>query len=487
MDIEKIECIFNPQSVAVIGATDTFGKWGFDLIRAVVKNRGKRKIYPVNIREEEVCGIKSFHRVTDIPETVDFAVIVVPAPHVVSVMRDCAKKGVKAAIVITAGFAEMGEKGKELQKELVSVARDGGIRFIGPNTMGHFSTLSGFDTLTLLPVAFKRGEIGLISQSGNIGGYVLLRGLEEGVGFSKFIGTGNEADLTLEDYLEYLGQDDNTKVIALYIEGLRQGRRFFELAREISKKKPIVALKVGRTSAGMKAAQSHTSALSGADRIYDAMFKQCGVIRVDEVAELYDTAIALLRQPIMKGNRVGILTRGGGFGVLSSDACQARGLDVSTLSPRTIDGLNAILPPYWSHGNPVDTVAATGCTYEALRLMLDDENIDAIYYVAVIDKDPRLNIGRLIDIAPSKREQAERLVAEYNSRELESVDMMLSHMGEYQKPIVFCSSRPGRKPWDSELYHRFRDDGVMIYSAPEDGAKVLARLAEYGRYLRSCG
>ena len=484
-DFEQIDLLFNPQSVAVVGATDTLGKWGFDLIRVLLKNKGSRKIYPVNTMEAEVSGVKAYRKVSDIPEPVDFVAIVVPESQVISVMKDCVKKGVKGAIVITAGFAEVGEKGLQVQKELVQIARQGNIRFIGPNTMGHFNMASGFNTLTYSPAFKTRSGIGLISQSGNIGGYVLMRGLDEGIGFSKFIGTGNEADVTLEDLLEYLGQDEETRIIAMYIEGLRQGRRFFDLAREITRKKPIVAIKVGRTEAGTRAVRSHTSALSGSDAIYDAMFKQCGVIRVDKISELFDTAVALLNQPVMRGNRIGILTRGGGFGALASDACQKNGLELSTLSNATLERLNEILPPYWSHANPVDMVASNAYAYSCVEALMDDDNVDAVYYVAVVDENRRFNMQRLDDVPPAERENARKMIEEYERLNIESVDKMVSNIKKYRKPIIFCASTPSRKLYDSEFYHRLLDNNSLVYATPEDGARVLSCLAQYSSYRSS--
>ena len=474
--------MFNPSSVAVIGATNALGKWGFDLMWGLLRSRNRRKIYPVNVTESEVHGIKSYPRVTDIPEPIDLALIVVPAAHVVAVMKDCVDKGVKAAIVITAGFAELGEEGMKIQKELVDVARSGGIRFIGPNTMGHFSTASGFNSVTTLEDVGEKGSIGLISQSGNIGIYNVMRGLEDGVSFSKFIGTGNEADVTLEDCLEYLGQDKDTKVIALYVEGLRKGRRFLELAREITRKKPIVALKVGRTEAGTKAARSHTSALSGSDRVYDAAFKQCGVIRVDELAELFGTAVALSRQPMMRGNRVGIVTRGGGFGVLASDACQARGLAVPALSQHTMDQLNRLLPPYWSHGNPVDMVASNAYAYPCIKAMMDDDIIDAVYYLSVIDFNPRFTMDKLAYVPPANQGEAQRMIEEYNRQEVDGMAAVAKGVSEYHKPIIFCAVTPSRKLWTSEVYFKLRENNALVYPVPEDGAKILAHLAQYGKY-----
>ena len=486
-DIKQLNTLFNPKSVAAVGATGTFGKWGFNIFSLLLEKRVNGvKVYPVNPSLTEVHGVKCYKNVVDIPEQVELAVITVPAAHVLQVMRDCVKKGIKLAVVITAGFAELGAEGAEIQKEIVEVARGGGLRFIGPNTMGYFSTASDFNTCVFFNNMGKKGRVGFISQSGNIGAYVLVRGIEGGLGFSKFIGTGNEADVTLEDCLEYLGQDEETKVIILYMEGLRQGRRFFELAREITRKKPIVALKVGRTAAGMKAAQSHTSALSGSDVVYDAMYKQCGEIRVDKVNELFTTAVALVQQPLMKGNRVAVLTLGGGFGVLVTDILEKAGLEMASLSQHTLDRLDAILPPFWSHGNPVDMVASGAHAYSCLEALIDDENVDAVYYLAVTAGNLQMSDNRLKDIPITERAKAKLAIEEYARQEAEGIDMIRAHVNKYQKPVVFCPTTPSGQLWESASYQKLRDSNIWVYSLPEVGAMAIARLARYGEYRRSC-
>ncbi len=485
IDIEKFDLLFNPQSVAVVGATNKIGKWGFNLIRILLKDKGERKIYPVNVTETEVFGVKAYKNVNDIPGPVDFVAIVVPETYVISVMQDCVKKGVKGAIVITAGFAEMGEKGQEIQRELVRIAREGNIRFIGPNTMGHFSAASGFSSLIYLPATKTDSGLSLISQSGNNGLYLMLRGLEEGISYSKFVGTGNEADTTLEDYLEYFGHDVDTKIIVLYIEGLRQGRRFFELAKEITPQKPIIALKVGRTEAGTRAARSHTSALSGLDVIYDAMFKQCGVIRVDEIADVFYATIALRYQPLMKGNRVAILTMGGGFGVLASDACQRNGLVLSSLSNATMEKLDKLLPAYWSHGNPVDMVANRANTYTCIQALLDDDNVDAVYYVAVADDGSVFDKLGVDDLSIVQRESIQKSLEQRHKSHMEELDKALINIRGSQKPIIFCAYTPRRKLYQSDIYQKLLHHNYLVYPGPEDGARVLGCLARYGNYRRS--
>jgi len=363
--MNHFEALFNPESVAVVGASNAFEKWGAGVFSSVLRTSSVKRIYPVNNKTKEVQGVKTYPTVRDLPEPVDFAAIVIPFNSVLQVVQDCVARGVKAALIITAGLGETGPEGAKLQEEVVNTARAGGLRFVGPNCMGHFSTANSFSTVRM-GAPMEKGEIAVISESGGFAGHILQCGAEMGVGFSKFVSTGNEADLHFEDFLEYLAQDDETKVITAYIEGLREGKRFFKLAREITKKKPIVVVKVGKTGAGVRAARSHTSAVAGSDLVYEAMFKQAGVIRVDEVEELFDVASALLRLSLPKGNKVGILTYGGGFGCVASDACEKAGLDVAPLSPQTIERLNEVLPERWPHANPVDTVGYGFVTYPCL-------------------------------------------------------------------------------------------------------------------------
>ena len=381
--MDHFKALFNPESVAVVGASNSLEKWGGGVFSSVLRTPSLKRVYAINKNTKEVQGVKTYPSVRDLPEPVDFVAIVIPFIDVLQVVQDCVARGVKVALIITAGLGETGPEGAKLQEEVVSTARKGGLRLVGPNCMGHFNTVNKFSTVRM-GLSMDRGEIGVISESGTFAGHILQCGAEMGVGFSKFVSTGNEADLHLEDFLEYLAQDDETRIITAYIEGLREGRRFFRLAKEITKKKPIVVVKVGRTKAGVRSAKSHTSAIAGSDLVYDAMFRQTGVIRTDEVEELFDVASALLRLPLPRGNRVAILTMGGGFGCVASDACERLGLNVAPLSQQTIERLNDILPERWPHSNPVDTVGFGNVIFPCLWPLLEDENIDALLVIGIM-------------------------------------------------------------------------------------------------------
>jgi acetyltransferase len=274
--------LFAPDSVAVIGATNIPGTWGFGIMQHLLNSESiNRNIYPVNPTFSEVLGIATYDNVVNIPGPVDLAVIAVPASQVPRVLQECVQKSVRSAVIISAGFAETGSQGCELENELVGIARQGGIRFMGPNCMGHADTSSHLCALAWAE-KIPAGPVGIISQSGNYGELIMHAGMTSRIGFSKFISTGNEADLHLEDYLEYLVQDQDTEIITAYIEGLREGRRFFQLAKGTTTRKPVIVIKAGGTKASAEAARSHAGALGGSDVVYDAAFRQAGVIRVQD-------------------------------------------------------------------------------------------------------------------------------------------------------------------------------------------------------------
>jgi len=403
----------------------------------------------------------------------------VPAPQVPAVLQECVQKRVGAAVIISAGFAESGEQGRKLENELVEIARLGGVRFVGPNSMGHADTLSQLYTLAWQE-RIPTGPVALTSQSGFYGGQIIRKGMESGIGFSKLISTGNEADLHLEDYLEYLAQDEDTKVIAAYIEGLREGRRFFQLAKETSIKKPIIVIKAGGTKESARAAKSHTGALAGSDAVYTAAFRQSGVIRVEGDDELCDVVTALLAQPLPRGNRIGIVTVGGGPGVVAAEACEKEGLTVAPLSPSTMEKLNAFLPSRWSHGNPVDTVGMVAADraflFSSLLALMEDENVDAVLLQAPVGA----SFKRLSSVFNRKEIRAFREVEGNN------LSLLSQRVREYGKPVFLV--RPAVEfATEPEVVSVFHREGIPIYPSPRRAARVLNHLAWYRRYLDAVG
>jgi acyl-CoA synthetase (NDP forming) len=481
------EAIFNPETVAVVGASNAMDKWGAGIFSRVLTSPSIKRRYAVNNKATEVQGVKAYPTVRDLPEPIDFVAIVIPYPDVPQVVRDCVARGAKVALIITAGLGETGQQGVEMEREIVNAARQGGMRLIGPNCMGHFNTANDFSSLRMGGggLIIPRGNIGVISQSGGFAMHILRSGMEMGAGFSKFVSVGNEADLHFEDFLEYFEQDDDTRVITGYIEGLRKGKNFFRLAQEITKKKPIVVMKVGRTETGAKAARSHTSAIAGSDNVYDAVFKQTGVIRVDEVEELFDVAAALLRQPLPRGNRVAILTGSGGFSCVTSDACERMGLKLAPLSPKTIEQLNAVLPDRWPHANPVDMVAAGfPVTYPCLWPLIEDENFDAVLVIHSIG-GMMMMMGRQMaaNMPPEAREQIELALQSWEEDELRNLDKLIEYMDRYQKPIII-STDINETVRNSPAFTKLKDNGVMMYPTPERAVKVLAHLVQYSRYRK---
>lgn len=472
---EKLDAMFDPSSIAIVGATENIAKWGFGVINSLMIREPDVEIYPVNPGRDEVFGLEAYDDLTKISVEVDLAVIAVPPSVVPEVMEDCVEKGVKIAIVITAGFGETGEEGLKLQEEIAEIAHQGETRVVGPNCMGHFNVHNDLYTSTFMP-ELTRGKISIISQSGNFGVYMVNKGAEEGFGFSKYITTGNEADLHFEDFLEYLAQDPDTEVIIGYIEELREGRRFLDLASEITKEKPIFLIKAGRTEVGSEAARSHTGAMAGDDSVYESVFRQTGVIRVKTLQDLFDTIKAFQLQPLPKGKGVGIITGGGGFGVLAADACQERGLDVPELSEETLNELDDVLPPRWSHGNPVDMVATGPLTYDCLPALLKDENVDiilAVYSLALAG-------GWGYDFVPEVKEIANKIVDRAAERERSNFEDFISMAKEFDKPIIGAGLSPFIK--GSTLLDEIREK-IPTYPSPERAARVVHHMVKYSAYL----
>ena len=317
---QRLNKLFHPNSVAFVGASNKPGKWGFMVLSNLINGGFPGSIYPINPGEEEIQGLKTYARVTDVPGIPDLAVIVVPPRSVPSVIQECVAKGIQTGIVITAGFAEVDGGGEKLQREMVELARAGGMVLVGPNCNGIMRPPSKL-YVAMPPIFPQPGPLAVVSQSGNVATSIARRGMNIGFGCSCFVSSGNEADLHCEDYFDYLAEDPDTKVILSYIEGFRDGKRFFETAKRVTKKKPLIMLKAGGTTAGAKAAKSHTAALSGSDSAFDGACWQNGVIRAKSIDDLCNIGVGLMGQPLPQGKRVAILTGGGGWGVLAADAC----------------------------------------------------------------------------------------------------------------------------------------------------------------------
>ena len=476
---EQLDNLFNPRAVAVIGASNFFGKWGYNVLNRVLSHKQGREIYAVNNKEPEVMGMKAYSSVVEVPGPVDFAVITVPFQYVPAAMEDCVRKGVKSAVIISGGLAEAGEEGARIQQEAVKIAQRGGVRFIGPNCLGFCNPYANFCTVPFMP-PIETGHVALISQSGNLGQAILDYGLQMGVGFSKFISSGNEGDLRFEDYLEYLAQDEKTEVILGYVEGLREGKRFLALAREITKRKPIVIMKVGRTDVGSRAARSHSSALAGSDATLDSAFKQCGVIRVEKLHEMVDVAVALLGQSLPRGRRVGVLSMSGGMAVIAADALRKEGLELPPLSAATMEKLESMMSRRWSGGNPVDP-AGDFVSYQALWPMIEDENFDAILVIGGV----AMTSGYATWAPPLMKKATQEVGMQMEEPELDNIKTTIDLMAKHRKPVLFTVGAArfetqGRVPLTLKQSH------LNLYPDPEESAKILAHLVRYSEY-RSAG
>ncbi len=348
-----LDAIFTPNSVALVGATEKEGSVGRTILRNLISSPFGGTVYPVNPKRPNVLGIKAYPSVTAIPEEVDLAVIVTPAPTVPGIISECVDAGVKGAIVISAGFKETGEEGAKLEQQILEHARRGQMRIIGPNCLGVMRPLTGLNATFASTIA-RPGNVAFISQSGALLTAILDWSFKEVVGFSAFISVGSMLDVGWGDLINYLGDDAQTRSIVIYMESIGDARAFLSAAREVSYVKPVIVIKAGRTEAAAKAAASHTGSLTGSDEVLDAAFRRSGVLRVDRISDVFYMAEVLAKQPRPKGPRLTILTNAGGPGVLATDALIADGGELASISDETTAALNQLLPPHWSHNNPID-------------------------------------------------------------------------------------------------------------------------------------
>jgi len=392
----NLDYFFNPRTIAVIGASREAGSVGQGILRNLVKgcvfasdycHAFKGKVFAVNPHAEEILGVKCYASIKMIEDDVDLAIIAVPAKFVLEVVKGCVQKKVKSIILISAGFAEFGEKGKQTQEKIVDLLKKAKIPLVGPNCLGIVRPSMNLNA-SFAPSMPPAGKIAFVSQSGAIADSIIDWSIEERYGFSALISYGNKAMLDCYDFLEWLEHDDETKAITLYIEGLNDGRRFMEIAKKVSKKKPIVVLKAGRTDKGKEAIASHTGSLAGSYQVYEAAFKQSGVIIADTIEGLFDIAKGLANQPACKENAVGIVTNGGGCGVLCADFCEELGVNVIPLKKSTISRLDRSkkMHPAYSRRNPLDIVGdALPERYEAaINTLLSEKYISGLIVIQTL-------------------------------------------------------------------------------------------------------
>jgi acyl-CoA synthetase (NDP forming) len=474
--VKQLDSIFKPRSMAVIGASDNPGKWGYMMIDRPIRSGFKGDIYPVNPQAQTILGLHCYASVKDIPGSVDLAVITVQANQVPAVMQQCVDKGVRGAILISAGFAETGEQGGKLQNAVMKIASSGGIRCVGPNGMGIWSAAGGLNNaLDEAPIA---GEIAFISQSGTFGGYMSDLANNKGYGLRAFISIGNQGDLTAANYIDYLSHDEGTKAIILYMEGVKNGRRFFDVCRETLKKKPIVLYKGGSSPAGARATLSHTASIAGSEVVFQNVCRQLGLIRAEESFQTFEMAVALIGQPLPPGRRIGVLGTGG-QAVVSIDACQRLGLEVPELDKATSASLMKMLPPHAPvPKNPVDFAGS-------YRTALDEANVvEALLKLDYIDGvisnvpvNPLIWGPKISDVVDPK------VLDELMNIVDQGTKLFCGLPDKYKKPIacVRWSSDKGRDIVAEKLTRA----GIPVYETPEQCARAMHALVTYAELRRA--
>ncbi|MEG3919422.1 bifunctional acetate--CoA ligase family protein/GNAT family N-acetyltransferase [Microcoleus sp. T3_A4] len=377
-----LDRIFRPRSVAVIGATEREGSVGRTLLWNLIRNPFGGTVFPVNPQRHSVLGLKSYPDIASVPEVVDLAVIATPAAGVPQVIRECIAAGVKGAIIVSAGFKEIGAAGEALEQQVMAEARRGGMRIIGPNCLGVMNPVVGLNA-TFAGTIARPGNVAFISQSGALCTSILDWSLGENVGFSAFVSIGSMLDVGWGDLIEYFGDDPHTHSIVLYMESMGDARSFLSAARPVAIDKPIIILKVGRTAAAAQAAASHTGALTGSDDVLNAAFRRCGALRVHTISDLFDMAEILAKQPRPQGNRLSIVTNAGGPGAIATDALISDGGALANLSPETLQQLDEFLPPQWSHHNPIDILgdASSDLYAKTLEVVAPDPNSDGLLVI----------------------------------------------------------------------------------------------------------
>jgi len=457
----NLDRLFRPRSIAIVGASRRPGTIGYQILHNLIIHGYRGVVYPVNPKATSVHSVPAFPSMEAIPGEVDLAIVVVPKEHVLDVVDDCGAKSVRGLVVISAGFKEVGGEGVERERKLMERVERYGMRLVGPNCMGLLNTGPDLSmNATFAPNMPPPGGSSFMSQSGALGVTILDYASEYGIGINHFVSVGNKPDVSGNDLLEYWEDDDATRVILMYLENFGNPRRFTRVARRVTRKKPIVVVKSGRTAAGARAASSHTGALAAADVATDALLAQCGVLRADSVEDLFDLAMALEQQPIPRGNRVAIVTNAGGPGIIIADACESLGLDVVELSDETQARLRETFPEEASVRNPVDMIAsATSGSYRiALDAVLDDEAVDAAIAAFV----PPLGI-RQVDVASA-------IVSVRESRRDTDRD----------KPILaVLMGREGLPEGKAELH----EAGIPGYTFPESAARALAGMSRYRSWL----
>lgn len=449
-----LEGFFNPKSVAIVGASREEGKTGYSIISNIARYGFRGKIYPVNPKASEIMGLTSYPNLTSIKDDIDLVVIVIPPKFIPDTIDECAKKGVKSAIIISAGFKETGGEGRRLEADLTNKAKGYGIRLLGPNCLGLIDTNSQLNASFAAGMPPK-GKIAFFSQSGALCTAILDWAVGNNIGFSKFVSLGNKADLSELELIEYLANDPETSVILGYLEGVEKGREFMEVARRAAKRKPLIIVKAGGTAAGARAASSHTGTLAGADRAFQAAFDQSGIIRAVSIEDLFDYALSFAGQPLPAGPRLAVITNAGGPGIIAADACERFKVELAELSGDTINKLRESLPPVAGFFNPVDVIGdARSDRYDAA--------------INTVLADPNVN-GAVVILTPQAMTEVEKTAEIVVNASKTGKPVITSFMGE--------ASIKGAAGL-------LRKNGVPNYPYPERGVKSFATMVRYTNWLK---
>jgi acetyltransferase len=462
----NLDKIFNPKSVAIIGASDQEGSVGYAIVKNFTQLGYAGKVYFVNMRKPEIFGVKTYPTVGQIPEPVDLAMIATPAKTVPDVVEQCGKVGVKGVIIVSAGFKETGSEGKELEAKILEIKKKYGIRIIGPNCIGIIRPRINLNA-TFVDKMPKPGKIAFLSQSGALGSAILDWAIHENIGFSNFVSVGSMIDVDFGDLIDYFGTDPQTRSILMYVEGITEARKFMSAARHFARTKPIIVVKAGKFTESAKAVASHTGSLSGEDAIYDAAFKRAGIVRVEEIGDLFNAAEVLGTQPLPRGPNLAVITNAGGPGVMATDALIAKGGKLAKLSQKTFDVLNGVLPSFWSRGNPIDVLGdAQADRYKiAVEACLNDENIDGILIIFTQQAvgDPIAITKAIVELVKSKAYQNKTILTSfmgYNSVQEANSILNANNIPTYSTPEQAIKTY-------MQMYH-YQRNVELIYETPEE-------------------
>lgn len=489
VDPREIGKMFNPQSVAFIGASAQLGKWGNMLMTNVLAGGYEGDVYLVNPKADVIAGRKVYKTIGEVTGPVDLAVVTVPALQALALIPELKAKGIRHMLLISSGFGEVGPAGRELEKTLIRSAAEAGVSVLGPNTMGICNPHIKFYCIGT-PCWPKAGSIGLLSQSGNLGTQLMAFAEAEGIGIRSFCGSGNEAMITIEDYLRASALDDVTKSIILYVESIKDGKRFFKTAQKVSRRKPVVLLKGGRTAAGSRAAASHTGAMASNIRILNAACRQAGVVLADQPMDLLDLSAAFSSLPLPRGKRIAIMTLGGGWGVVTTDLCMENGLDVPHLTPDVIGEINQILPPFWSKENPVDLVGEMGAEIPAkvLEILARWDGCDAVIHLGVVGR------LRLIDtMVKAARDSGQEVNQDYYDLSMKMYRDSEAEVFKYSAELMMKYGKPILGVFLDDVHSKMITEipgspycGIAFLT-PERAVKVLSRMVFYQNWLQREG